>query len=308
MVKPPVSRVLAPAPRLPAPIPDPHRPGQAFQNIVAIVERAIVGQDGIKIETNVRIKDADGDLREHDILITHTEGLRVTRTAVECKDHGRKIGKPELEAFRSKCADTGIHKGVIVSSSGFATSALKASRRTNVQCLELAKVDSFPWVGESVSIVTERNFSNIDVNIFALTQIERPFKIFAMNDAELTMESYRNVCQVAINQDEELSKLGRDGPVSLTIQWKPDDGIYVVDANDVRHEVEFLELRPTFVVTDTHHPFELHSYFGDTGKLEVATSDFEAGGLTAKLVMIRDENNIRVMLQPLAWDGEQVTE
>jgi Restriction endonuclease len=308
MAKLPAPRNFAPAPRPPAPIPDPDRPGQAFQNTVAMVERAIAGQDGVQMETNVRVKDADGDLREHDILITHTEGLRVTRTAVECKDHGRKIGKPELEAFRSKCADTGIHKGVIVSSSGFAKSALKASRRTNVQCLELAKVDSFPWVGASGSIVTERHFSNIDVNVFALTKIEQPFKIFAMNDAELTMENYRNVCQIAINKDEDLSKLGRDGSVCVMIQWKPEDGVYVIDANAIRHEIEFLELRPTFTTTETHQAFELHSYFGDTGKLEVASSDFEAGGLTAKLVMIRDEKNIHVMLQPLAWDGEPLKE
>lgn len=284
-------------PAVPAPAPAPDRPGQNFQNLVAIIERAVAGQDGVKMETNVFVRDADGDMREHDILLTHTEGLRVTRTAVECKDHGRKIGKPELEAFRSKCQDTGVHKGVMVSSSGFAKSALRASRRTNVQCLELAKVESFPWVGVSAFYVSRRDFSNIDVNVFARTPIVEPFRLFGVT-GELTMETFKNVCQHAISEAPELSALGRDEAVTVTIHWTPSDEAYVIDANEDRHEVDYLILHPTFTVTDTPQDFELHSYSGDTGRLEVAMTDFNEAGLSGKLIMVRDDKSIRLMIQP----------
>jgi hypothetical protein len=284
--------------KLPVTAPDRalQRPGRAFQDLVATVERAIAGQDGVVMETNVLVRDADGDLREHDILLTHTEGLRVTKTAVECKDHGRKIGKPELEAFRSKCQDTGIHKGVMVSSSGFALSALKASRRTNVQCLELAKVASFPWVGLSVSWVRQRDFSNIDIEVFARTPVMPPFRILAAS-GELTNAHFQNVCQLAINDSQELSQLGREEAATIILQWAPSDGAYVIDGQDRRHEVDYFVLRPTFTVTETPQDFELHSYSGDTGKVEVATSDFDLAGFTGKLVMLRDEKGIRVMIQ-----------
>lgn len=249
------------------------------------------------METNVFVRDADGDMREHDILLTHTEGLRVTRTAVECKDHGRKIGKPELEAFRTKCQDTGIHKGVMVSSSGFTNSVLKASRRTNIQCLELSKVESFPWVGVSVFYVICRDFSNIDVKVFAKTPIVAPFQIFGVN-GELTMETYKSVCQQTINESNELSALGRDDAATVTIHWAPSDGAYVIDVNDERHEVDHLIMYPTFTVTDTPQDFELHSYSGDTGTLEVAMTNINVAGLTGKLVMVRDEEKISLMIQP----------
>jgi hypothetical protein len=284
-------------PAVPRPAPASDRPGQSFQDLVAAIERAITGENGVTMETNVRVRDADDDLREHDILLTHTEGLRVTKTAVECKDHGRKIGKPELEAFRSKCQDTGIHKGVMVSSSGFAESALRASRRTNVQCLELAKVETFPWVGQSAFHVSCRDFSSIDVEVFAATPIVEPFRLFGVN-GELTMGTYKHVCQLTIIEAPELSALGRDEPATISIHWKPSDGAYVVDANGERHDVDHLMLRPTFTVTDTPQAFELHSYSGDSGRLEVATTDFNEAGLTGKLVMVRDEKSIRLTIQP----------
>lgn len=268
-----------------------------------MVERAIAGQNGVTMETNVFVKDADGDLREHDIILTHTQGLRVTKTAIECKDRGRKIGKPDLDAFRSKCADTGIHKGVIVSSSGFAQSALRASRRTAIQCLELSKAKRFPWIGMSASVMTQRDYSNIGVKVFAPTPIKPPFKIFGPDGAELSVYDYQNAAQAAFNDHPGLAHLGRDEPTTITINWKPEGGVYVIDADDVRHEVDYLILHPTFTVTETTQPFEHHSYSGDTGTYEIAISDFKAGGLDAKLVMIRDADNIRFMIQPNVPDG-----
>lgn len=292
-------------PAVPRPNPAPDRPGQAFQNLVAMIERAITGQDGVKMETNVFVKDADGDMREHDILLTHTEGLRVTKTAVECKDHGRKVGKPDLEAFRSKCQDTGIHKGVMVSSSGFAKSAMKASRRTNVQCLELAKVNSFPWVGVSAFYVSRRDFSNIDIQVFAKTPIIPPFRTFGVN-GEMTMENFKNVCQQAICESAELSALGRDRPATITVHWTPSDEAYAIDANEERHKIDYLIMLPTFTVTDTAQDFELHSYSGDTGTLEVAMTDIDAAGLTGKFIMVRDDENIRLLVQPNPQAGRPI--
>ena len=261
------------------------------------------------METNVRVKDADGDLREHDILLTHTEGLRVTKMAVECKDQGRKIGKKELEAFETKCRDTGIHKGVIVSSSGFAESALRKSRRTNIQCLELAKVESFPWVGVSVFIVVRREFSQIDVHAFAKTAMVLPFRIYS-DIGELTMENYKNACQTAINDSPELSQLGRDEPVTVTIRWTPADSVWTIDANDVRHEVDHLDMVATFTVTDTPQPFELHEYSGDSGKMEIASANLDGIGATGKIIMLRDDESIRFAIQQRvdndeAKDGEK---
>ncbi|WOB78473.1 restriction endonuclease [Brevundimonas nasdae] len=273
------------------------RPGQAFQDLVATIERAISGQTGVTMETNVLVRDADGDLREHDILLTHTEGLRVTKTAVECKDRGRKIGKPDLEAFRSKCEDTGIHKGVIVSSSGFAESAMKASRRTNIQCLELAKVDTFGWVGDAVFIHTERQFSRVDIHVVALTKVAEPFRIYG-DAGELLMANFVNVAHQAISEKKTLSEETREGGGSAEILWKPADVVYVIDANEVRHEVDHIKISTDFTLVDTPQDFELHSYRGDTGQLEIASTDFVAGDFGGKLMMVRDGENIRVMLQP----------
>ncbi|RYF30182.1 MAG: hypothetical protein EOO23_05700, partial [Comamonadaceae bacterium] len=271
---------------------------EVLERLAGTIGRAIAGQEGVKMETNVFVKDADGDIREHDILITHTEGLRVTRTAVECKDHGRKIGKPEMDAFRSKCQDTGIHKGVLVSSSGFAKSALKASKRTNIQCLELSTVDSFDWVGTSILNVYTREFSNIDILVFAKTPMALPFRVYAPDGQQLEVENFRNVAQEGINDDPGLMHVGMDKPATANIQWTPPDRCYTIDADEVRHDVDYFVLVATWTVRNTPQPFDLHRYLGDSGELQVATSEFEVPGLSGKLVMIRDEENIRVALSP----------
>src|SRR4051794_29899547 len=97
-----------------------HRPGIAFQDLVATLERVLSSQDGVDIATPCYLPDKDtGARREHDVVITRRHGHHLIRTALECKDTGRTVGVPQVEAFAKKCEKTGIHHPVIVSSSGF---------------------------------------------------------------------------------------------------------------------------------------------------------------------------------------------
>ena len=113
--------------------------GKALESAVAKIER-VIGRNTnvISIEAPARLLDrTTGRLREHDVLVTHKVGHDVVKTALECRDRSRKVGVPDIEAFAAKCRDTGIDRAVIVSSLGFAQTALKKARHENVRCYVL---------------------------------------------------------------------------------------------------------------------------------------------------------------------------
>lgn len=273
------------------------RPGIAFQNLVASIERAIAGAEGVTLESPAYVLDSEGERREHDILITNRSGLRTILTAVECKDKGRKIGVPDLEMFQKKCERTGIHSGVIVSSSGFTASALRAAPKMSLQCLELARVDTFPWVGVGVLIQLQRDYTTVDAGVFASTLIVPPFKVFTDNDRELSTRDFQNVVENTFKDDEAFRQMPKNEPFTVNVEWVPGD-VYVVDANDDRHTVDKIVIRATLSATERSMPFELHRYSGPDGEVQVATSRIETPNLSGKIIMAKSETGLRMFWEP----------
>jgi hypothetical protein len=52
----------------------------------------------------------------------------------------------DIEAFATKCQDTKIHKGVVISPEGFSKSALTKAKNYGIGCLSLRQVESFNWL------------------------------------------------------------------------------------------------------------------------------------------------------------------
>ena len=95
------------------------RPGENLQHLVRVLEQATNNAPNITVESPKRIRDKDtGKLREHDVVITFSFSHHSLVMALECRDRSRKVGVPEVEAFRKKCDATSIHRAIIVSSIG----------------------------------------------------------------------------------------------------------------------------------------------------------------------------------------------
>ena len=85
-----------------------------------------------------------GRLREHDVVLTFSMQHHELIVAL-CRDRSRKVGVPEIEAFKKKCERTGIHRGIIVSSLGFSKSALEKARTMDIGCFTLSQIEKFDW-------------------------------------------------------------------------------------------------------------------------------------------------------------------
>ncbi len=122
------------------------RQGNDFHRLIEILEKVISGSPGITIESSKMLDDrVTGQKREHDIVLTYTYPNRTCRIGIECRDRSRKVGVSQIEEFHQKCLHTGIDKGVIVTSRGFAKTALKKAKFHGIDCLSLEQVEQLDW-------------------------------------------------------------------------------------------------------------------------------------------------------------------
>ncbi|MES5481457.1 restriction endonuclease [Bradyrhizobium sp. INPA03-11B] len=120
--------------------------GKDLQRLIRIIESARAARTGIKIESPKFFTDkVTGKQREHDVVLTITHDHHELVVALECRDRSRPVGVDAVEAFHTKCNDTGIHSGVIVSSKGFYKTARTKAQYYGIRCLTLDEVEGFNW-------------------------------------------------------------------------------------------------------------------------------------------------------------------
>lgn len=130
------------------------RQGEEFNDFVAALERLALQDPNVTVEKRVFLKDKDtGQAREHDIIITVTSGHHKMVTSIECRDRTRPVGVNEVEAFQSKCARTGVHRAIFVSSSGFAETAKVKAKAWSIECLSLKEAIDATWSAPPVHVL-----------------------------------------------------------------------------------------------------------------------------------------------------------
>ncbi|MCK1345929.1 restriction endonuclease [Bradyrhizobium sp. CW11] len=140
--------------------------GRDLQRLIRAIEAARAAGQPIEIESPKRIRDKiTGKLREHDVVLTITHEHHAIVVALECRDRSRPIGVDAVEAFRSKCDDTGIHSGVMVSSRGFTSTAKIKAAVYNIRCLSLDQVDGFDWCLPTAVTVLRREITSANLHV-----------------------------------------------------------------------------------------------------------------------------------------------
>ncbi len=121
--------------------------GKSLEQLIYSLERALGHDDNVSVESPKRVPDKiTGKKREHDVLITIKQGHHQVQVAIECRDRSRPITVNQIEGFWKKCQDTGIDKGVLVSTMGFYNTARKKADFLDIRCLDVEEVDSFDWM------------------------------------------------------------------------------------------------------------------------------------------------------------------
>lgn len=116
------------------------RKGDIFNKLVAKIEKLITDKH-ITIQSNALLTDKTaGNPREHDILLNYDDGHHQFKISIECKDWKKPVDQPVIEAFQTKLRNTGIQKGIIVSSNGFTKNAILTAKNADIECWSLKKL------------------------------------------------------------------------------------------------------------------------------------------------------------------------
>lgn len=282
------------------------RAGRDLEVLVASIEKSLaLDSSNIKVESPVRLRDkVTGVPREHDVLITWTQAHHEILIAVECRDKKKKIGSGDVEAFHTKCQDTGINQGIMVSSSGFTKPALEKAKAKGIRCLTLQQALQFNWLQAS-GIKTERRkvlgvqwtFTPADKS----RNLRQAFQVVSAETGEIIPSG--NLVATAI---EALNSLD---PKDLASHGKSKKQIHCPnlevklrdpETNDLI-EIESASVTVEYEVEQGFVPFDLVAYKDEeSGTLaSAAVADVEGvSPVKGKIVMINKEDGTDVVFVP----------
>lgn len=144
--------------------------GAALEQLVALIQETLKDRPDAIVQTNVKLKDNIGVSREVDVLVSTQIQEFPIQIAFECKDYSKKtIDVQIIDALVGKYKYLPqIHRIIIVSTSGFTSSALSKAKQEGIELCSL----------ESVSVET----------IFQNTEIYCPKPIFQFDNLTLNID------------------------------------------------------------------------------------------------------------------------
>nr|WP_249817178.1 restriction endonuclease [Bradyrhizobium sp. 160] len=250
-------------------------------------------QDGVTVASSLRLPDKDtGRLREHDVVITRHTHHGPNLTAIECRDQGRKVGVPQIEAFAKKCEKTGIHHGIVVAANGFTSTARTKAKALNLTCMNLAEAESFEWIRTVTIIGQFYNFTAVDARVRVVEderRVTNPSTVYTPDGLPYTGEGI---------QSHIIDKLPPEVRKSTTRQTfngqviVPMDGFFVVDNLSQRFQVEDIVFTYVLEIEVTERPITLHHYLGENTALEIASGQITFSGGQSTVAFVKSKDGV----------------
>lgn len=120
-----------------------------------------LGKDaGVIIECfggSCKVKGKSGVEHQIDVLTSHSDGIHIYKTAIECKYWDKTINKDIVMKVSEIIGDAGINKGVIVSKKGFTEDGILFAKFKNIGLVELREIEDKDWEGRIENIVIQIN-------------------------------------------------------------------------------------------------------------------------------------------------------
>jgi hypothetical protein len=280
------------------------RKGIAFQNFVAIVERAFAVRDNVTVEVGKFITDIDsGSRREFDIWIVSKFGAyHELVTAIEVKDEKTPIGVPDVEAFITKCDRNNINRKVMVSSKGANPAAVQLAARWGVTLMTMAEAEAFEWLAIDAFTERRRTFGNNEFHVEMAEGATVPDGKWDLLDEAGDVVTHDRLNEflhrtVPWPEDDNYP----DAPVTVPVLVQGDFTLRASDGS--LHAVERVSVRTTYTVTINAVPLSLHTYSGsEAGEpvyLSFAAGDLKLGEINGKLMFTRmPDQSTNISWQP----------
>jgi hypothetical protein len=268
------------------------RQGIPFQNFVGTIMRTFAGSENVTVEVGKVIPDdATGRARDFDIYITAKFGPHTMATAIECKDKGRPIDVPAVEAFSKKCQRHGIGRMVMVSSSGFTNTAHEVAKAEHVMLMTLKEAETFDWMPKPVLMTRQKRLGRVHMTFDTDGQpCPSPFVIFDTDGVEATPMDLIRSCESPLVDSLEL-------PEGVQTEYHKVLGPFVLidpNGNKVTAKAALLEINYTW--SESAEPLALHSYSGDDGRVEVASSKVKINGVDARFLLRKTDDEIGIFM------------
>jgi hypothetical protein len=238
------------------------RTGRWLEKIIEMIELQANSRDGIKVEPRKRLRDKDtGRPREHDVVITITSGHHNPMIiALECRDRTRPVPVEAVESFHTKCARTGVHQGIIVSSTGFADTARVKAAAVGIRCLELNAAEQFDWCEAPGIFSRLKRLLDAKMTPFPDGEPVQPTKFYE-GDLEITRERFHDMCLGMLNtlnvDHVDQSMFGK--PLVQTF-FDEAPKLTIIDANGKVFPLNRIQVDVYFRVEETFTPFTFHTY------------------------------------------------
>jgi hypothetical protein len=272
----------------------PRKSGKPLEELVASIERALAHNQNVKVQSPAFLVDKlTGENREHDVLLSIFGSHHTATIAIECRDRSRKITVNDVEGFWSKCQDTGVDHGVIVSPKGFSQSALKKSKHRGIRCLQLTEAKSFNWLLTGGLRSRERKVLHTAWTFFPdKNLIPKPtvFTILTVNGEptqtnNLVSAAYAEFQKIPENEFEPGHGEKRIVFNSPGLQIRDDDTGFT-------HPVVKALAVVQYEIVEDLIPFALHSYTeSPNGEpiTDAAVANINLGGIKGKIMIVYEE-------------------
>lgn len=129
--------------------------GKQFEKFVDSLERMLNRDDSIHVEKDAHIRTPQGNVRQIDVLLTHTTGRHKFLTVIKCKDWKRPVDIKAVDEFSAKIKAVNADKGILVSRSGFTSGLIKEAL-------------AYPYI----SLYTIQEIDKAAIDILEFSQLE----------------------------------------------------------------------------------------------------------------------------------------
>jgi len=274
--------------------------GRSFERLVEVIERTFANKDFVRIDSPLRLPDrVTGKLREHDVVLTFTQGHHKTLIAIECRDRSRPVGVSQVEAFWKKCQDT-VDQGIIVSSKGFYKTAQEKASKLGIRCLDVQQVSSFDWLLAPGFEIIHPKILHTHWTIFPSEDVRNQVSEFELVDeagnVATTEALNQNVTRFLSKQKERglpswPSYIGDHGEIRIDF---PGKGLLLKDkATGNQYPLDHLVAQVKYTIERKLYPFRKLKYSEETKDLKIAdaaVAEVDILGIKKRVVLAYDYN------------------
>jgi len=155
--------------------------GIGFEKVVADIQSQV--DPNADVFHNKHIVDRLGQSRQFDVVIRGQFAGQEILGVIECKDLGKKVGTPEIDAFVTKSNDINANFKIVVSRRGFTKPAIDKAKHYGIQTLSLIPNDEINY-GFKVGSYWHADiyyWEQISLRLLFTEEPDRPIKFEAQN-------------------------------------------------------------------------------------------------------------------------------